>query len=304
MDKMFQSCKRPSGGPLRKTLATGTLFAFSALISSPLLRASWAQPASPEISASQPATTQTKSYFTAEEKDVANKLIDILEQEKLCGTPVSLQVTDATIAEIGEKLRNAVPALAPLKIEQATTARFTLDLKATPVGVILSSVANLTACKFYITSTNLLIAPAQSVRGKENKEVFEWAKTETAGGTGASVASVMSKIFLRNVTHEIETRIAAITANDPTAQPYPLGMPGATDKLDDKNTFNIRFGELSTDSQRMLSQYLSAVFRFSSSARIQLSPSTLIRFASNSKEAEYNIAESSQQQKTVIWMNK
>lgn len=208
---------------------------WSALVATSALTLLTVAPASISKVFAQPVATPAKTgaaptppVTSARDKAEMARVLGLLAQEELCKSPISVKVQNATLAQLVEQVKAALPDTqrikANIELRQAgepdndpiASARFSFGLKETSLGSILQSAAGLTGCKFLILPDRLLITQGQQATAEEQSQARSWAQNVASSGQGWSMAPEASGLMTRLVVAELQARAVTGEPNIPT----------------------------------------------------------------------------------------
>jgi hypothetical protein len=233
----------------------------------------------------QPIVPQAKKLKPLKSVDMARMdyLAALAEQENLCNTPVDLTAHGATIQEIADKLKVALPRLAPVEVRQASAARFSIDLQKTKAGQILESVASLAGARLYLFADRLLITQEAQLSADERQNAIDWLHSSGSNGSSMRARFKARVALTEGIVAGLDDLTTQVTRN------APAGVTGS-------NSQQFRMGQLDPELQQLIERLVNLPRSGSKSGPTHITPDAIITTRRNGQhEFHLNIKLSSQQ---------
>lgn len=176
----------------------------------------------------------------------AQKFLALFKMQRLCKTPLDLNVQNASLEDIAARVRKTLPQpAAPIEVRGALPMRLTFELKQSTVGASLRAAGALAGVKLWVFFDHLLLAPETAISPEERDAL----KAETA--SEEPEIGVVNRQFSKEDTKR--TRIfSAMVVEEIKARCLQANTSIATGKTEP--TLQITFGQLSPDAQMMLQE--------------------------------------------------
>ena len=184
----------------------------------------------------------------------------LAHNEALWNKALNWNEKNASLQTVVTHVRAALGQNAPpIEVRAPDVNRSTFTLAKAPIGTTLVSLAKLANCEVWVFVDGLVIAPKSALSNEERAAIQrhaggDWTHSSFSGGSsqGWSGRRQFESAATRTISTELKARRAAKDQADPvTVAPHKSMGENET------APYELRFGELSTTTQRVLQELFS-----------------------------------------------